>query len=312
MTPETSLAADANLGADSDLETVLAAWHDATLRLEQTHEALRAEVCRLTDELEIKNRELARKNRLADLGQMASHIAHEVRNNLVPVALYLSVLRRRVAGDAHSIDALDKVESGLNALDATVNDLLNFAAERDPRLAPVALRPLIEELRASLAPQFAAQAIELVTNISGELVVNADRNMLRRAVLNVSLNALDAMPDGGRLTIRGWCERTAIMLEISDTGQGLSEEACRRAFEPFYTTKSTGTGLGLAIVYRMVESHGGEVTVRNSPAGGAAFTIRLPQRDPLPARRDGGEAVRERPLARHEVPRLPAADQTVP
>jgi signal transduction histidine kinase len=276
MTSDATLAAVANLGADSNLETVLAAWHDATLRLQQTHEALRGEVCRLTDELEVKNRELARKNRLADLGQMASHIAHEVRNNLVPVALYLSVLRRRVSGDSNCIDALDKVECGLKALDTTVNDLLNFAAERDPRLAPVALRPLIDELCASLAPQFAAQSIELVTEISGELAVSADRDMLRRAVLNVSLNALDAMPDGGRLTIRGWYELAAIVLEIADTGHGLSDEARRRAFEPFYTTKSTGTGLGLAIVYRMAEVHGGEVTVRNSPDGGAAFTFRLP------------------------------------
>jgi signal transduction histidine kinase len=295
MTPDTTLAAAASLSADSNLETVLAAWHDATLRLEQTHEALRGEVCRLTDELETKNRELARKNRLADLGQMASHIAHEVRNNLVPVALYLSVLRRRVASDASCLDALDKVESGLKALDATVNDLLNFAAERDPRLAPVALRPLIEELCASLAPQFAAQSIEIITEISRELAVNADRDMLRRAVLNISLNALDAMPDGGRLTIRGWYERTAIVIEISDTGRGLSDEACRRAFEPFYTTKSTGTGLGLAIVYRMAEAHGGQVTVRNTPAGGAAFTFRLPNVAPTLRGPEGGRQATDCP-----------------
>ena len=85
-----------SLDRRAELEQVLAAWHGATLRLEQTHEALRTEVCRLTDELEVKNRELARKNRLADLGQMASHVAHEVRNNLVPVSLYLSLLRRRL------------------------------------------------------------------------------------------------------------------------------------------------------------------------------------------------------------------------
>jgi signal transduction histidine kinase len=276
MTLDTTLTSAAALTADSNLEAVLTAWHSATVRLEQTHEALRAEVSRLTDELEIKNRELARKNRLADLGQMASHIAHEVRNNLVPVALYLSVLRRRVAGDGNCVDALDKVESGLKALDATVNDLLNFAAERDPRLAPVVLRPLIDELCSSLAPQLAAQSIELVTDLSDELAVHADRDMLRRAVLNVSLNAMDAMPDGGRLTIRGWHELETIVIEVADTGKGLSDEACRRAFEPFYTTKSTGTGLGLAIVYRTAEAHGGEVTVRNSPDGGAAFTIRLP------------------------------------
>ena len=264
------------LDTNSNLETVLAAWHGATLRLEQTHEALRAEVRRLTDELEIKNRELARKNRLADLGQMASHIAHEVRNNLVPVALYLSVLRRRIADDSACVAALDKVECGLTALDATVNDLLNFAAERDPRLAHVALRPLIDELQASLSPQLAAQAIELVTDIPAQLAVTADRDMLRRAVLNVSLNALDAMPDGGRLSVRGWQEHQVVVLQIADSGPGLSEEARRRAFEPFYTTKSTGTGLGLAIVYRMAEAHGGDVTLCNSPAGGAALTIRLP------------------------------------
>ena len=85
-----------SLDRRSQLEQVLAAWHGATLRLEQTHEALRTEVCRLTNELEIKNRELARKHRLADLGQMASHVAHEVRNNLVPLTLYLSLLRRRL------------------------------------------------------------------------------------------------------------------------------------------------------------------------------------------------------------------------
>src|SRR5271156_6739489 len=93
-----------SLDSSADLQTVLAAWHGATLRLEQTHAALRAEVGRLTDELEVKNLELARKNRLADLGQMASHIAHEVRNNLVPVSLYTSLLRRRLSKDEGSLD----------------------------------------------------------------------------------------------------------------------------------------------------------------------------------------------------------------
>lgn len=273
-----TMTAGPMLNAESDLETVLAAWHGATLRLEQTHEALRAEVQRLTNELEVKNRELARQNRLADLGQMASHIAHEVRNNLVPVALYLSVLKRRIADDVQAMSALEKVESGINSLGATVNDLLNFAAERDPKFAVVVLRPLIEELYASLAPQLAAQSIELVNDVADELAMAADRDMLRRAVLNISLNAMDAMPDGGRLTVRGWSEVDAVTLEIADTGPGFSDEAWHRACEPFYTTKATGTGLGLAIVYRMAESHGGRLTMGNGLEGGAAVTLRLPVR----------------------------------
>lgn len=274
------LDADTNLlDAGANLETVLAAWHGATLRLEQTHEALRAEVHRLTDELEIKNRELARKNRLADLGQVASHVAHEVRNNLVPVALYLSVLRRRVADDAVSVSALDKIESGFTSLDATVNDLLNFAAERDPQIARVPLRNLVSDLQSSLAPQLAAQAIEMSVQVSPQLVVNADRDMLRRAILNIALNALDAMPGGGRLTVAAADRTDGVVLEIGDTGPGLTADAQRRAFEPFFTTKSTGTGLGLAIVYRMAEAHGGEVTVANQTTGGACFTLRLPHRN---------------------------------
>src|SRR3954453_16665660 len=120
---------DANVVPDSaDLETVLVAWQQATTRLEQTHEALGAEVRRLTEELEHKNRELARKNRLADLGQMASHVAHEVRNNLVPMKLYLSLLRRRIDCDTASASVLDKVMAGFTALEATVGDLLHFSS----------------------------------------------------------------------------------------------------------------------------------------------------------------------------------------
>src|SRR6185436_15309024 len=129
MTTQLSGAACA-LGDEVDLEAVLAAWHTATLRLERTHETLCGEVARLTNELQIKNRELARKNRLADLGQIASHVAHEVRNNLVPVSLYAGLLRRRLSDDRGSLDVLDKIESGLTALDATVHDLLNFTADR--------------------------------------------------------------------------------------------------------------------------------------------------------------------------------------
>lgn len=266
------------VAADADLETVLTAWHGATVRLEQTHEALREEVRRLTTELEVKNRELARKNRLADLGQMASHIAHEVRNNLVPVSLYLSLLRRRISEDRGSLDVLDKVEAGITALDVTVNDLLHFTAERDPNREPFLLKELVDDVHASLAPQLSAQEITVEVDVPPALEVVADREMLRRAVLNLALNALDAMPDGGALTFTGLNGPRGVELEVADSGPGLSEEVRRRAFEPFFTTKSNGTGLGLAIVYRVTEVHGGEVTARNCPEGGAAFTIRIPAR----------------------------------
>jgi len=268
-----------SLDRRAELEQVLSAWHGATLRLEHTHEALRSEVCRLTDELEVKNRELARKNRLADLGQMASHVAHEVRNNLVPVTLYLSLLRRRLSDDSGSIDILDKVEAGFTALEATVNDLLNFTSDRDPCIRWVNVREVVDDVFNSLSPQLSAQEIETVLDVPRNLGISADRNMLRCAILNLTLNALDAMPDGGRLVVTSYIGRNGLELEIADSGPGLSEEARRRAFEPFFTTKSSGTGLGLAIVYRIAETHGGDVIAANCPEGGAAFTLRFPQRN---------------------------------
>jgi len=274
----TSSELDSLIGREPQLEAVLAAWHDATVRLEQTHSALRTQVARLTDELEIKNRELARENRLADLGRMASHIAHEVRNNLVPVALYLSLLRRRISDDRGSLDILDKVDSGVRALDTTVHDLLSFTAERDPRLSRVNLRKLVDDVLDALAPQLEAQGIEVTVDVPSGLAARADHDMLRRAVLNLALNALDAMPDGGELTITGVDGLYGCELEIADSGPGLSDEALRRACEPFFTTKNTGTGLGLAIVQRMAEMHGGQVSVCNCPEGGAAFTLRIPHR----------------------------------
>jgi len=272
--PLSAKAAEPNDRAN--LESVLAAWHTATLRLEQTHETLRKEVRRLTDELEVKNRELARKNRLADLGQMASHVAHEVRNNLVPVTLYLSLLRRRLSDDPGSLDIVGKLEAGFTAMDATVNDLLNFSTDQQPQRQAFSLRKLVEGVCGSLAPQLSAQAIETHIDVPDSQFVTADQDMLRRAVLNLALNALDAMPQGGSLVVTSSSGPAGVELEIADSGPGLSEEDKRRAFDPFFTTKRGGTGLGLAIVSRIAEAHGGEVTVLNCPEGGSAFTLRIP------------------------------------
>jgi signal transduction histidine kinase len=266
------------LGPDVDLETVLEAWHTATVRLERTHETLCGEVARLTKELGIKNRELARKNRLADLGQMASHVAHEVRNNLVPVSLYISLLRRRLSDDSGSCDILTKIEAGFTALDATVNDLLNFTAHRQPQWQTFVVGDLVNEVCESLEPQLEAQMIDVDVDVPPNTLLTADREMIRRALLNLVLNAIDAMPDGGSLVITSYDNARGFELEVADTGPGLTDEIKRRAFEPFYSTKQNGTGLGLAFVHHVAEVHGGTVTAVNCPDGGAAFTIKIPRR----------------------------------
>lgn len=271
---ESAMALDASAG----LEAVLAAWHAATVRLEQTHKALRLEVMRLTDELERKNRELARKERLADLGQMAAHIAHEIRNTLVPVSLYLSLLERYDKADSEHAHVVGKIRSSFTAVERTVNDLLQFTAEREPDRRAIPLRGLFEELAAAMMPQLVAQRISMMIEAESGVSASADADMLRRALLNLLLNAIDAMPGGGILTLRAEPRDHGIAIEVLDTGPGLSPEAQKRAFDPFFTDKNGGTGLGLAIVDRVAELHGGTAAAENRPEGGARFTLHLPKR----------------------------------
>ncbi len=266
----------AALGPHSSLQDVLAAWHSATVRLAETHAALRAEVQRLTAELEAKNRDLARRNRLADLGRVASHVAHDVRNNLVPLKLYLSLLRRRVEQDEASREIVDKLATGLANMTVLVNDLLQFAADRQPQRRCVPVCELLSDVRSALAPQLAAQRVALHVECPDNLRMCVDRDMFRRVLLNLGLNALDAMPGGGALHLRARAAAQAVELQVFDTGPGLSAEALRRACEPFFTTKAQGTGLGLAIVHHLVALHGGALHVSNRPGGGACFTLRIP------------------------------------
>ena len=277
-TPEAGGFDLSSINEDSSLEAVLGAWNEATMRLQETHEVLQAEVARLAQELEAKNHELARQNRLADLGRMASHVAHEVRNSLVPVTLYMSLLKRRLSEDSGSMDILSKVEAGFTALDITVSDLLNFSSHREPHWNHFSVRELVDEVCEALGPQLDAQAIQVTADVAPDTQITADREMIRRAVLNLVLNAIDVMQEGGELVFTSFDGPQGFELEVGDSGPGLDQEQLNRVFDPFFTTKSDGTGLGLAIVHRIAEVHGGRVTARNCPEGGAAFTIEIPRR----------------------------------
>jgi len=219
---------------------------------------------------------LARKNRLADLGEMASHVAHEVRNSLTPITLYLGLVRRSLAGDKAGLGALAKAEAGFTALEATVNDLLAFSAHRQPNKSDFLLGDLVDEVAASLAPQLDAQAVRFEADVPPATHVSADREMLRRAVLNLLLNALDVMPRGGDLVVTACDATDALELEVADSGPGFDDADAPRLFEPFYSTKQTGTGLGLSVVAHIAEAHGGSIVAENCPEGGAAFTLRIP------------------------------------
>lgn len=232
---------------------------------------------RLEGEVAQLQEDLQRANALAALGRTAAHIAHEVRNSLAPVNLYMGLLKRNLAGDAGSLKILSKIEDGFALLEGTLHDLLHFASNRKPARESVAVKPLIDSVLNAVAPRLEAQDVRPEVDISPRTTVTADPELLRRAVLNLVLNALDVMPEGGELSIIAHAGRQAFELEIADSGPGLPPEHRLRVFEPFFSTKTTGTGLGLAVVRQIAEVHGGSVSCLNCPQGGAAFILSFPR-----------------------------------
>ncbi len=281
------------LAEELTLETVLEIWQSTTARLEQTHLTLQSEVRRLTDELEEKNRQLAKKNRLADLGQMAGHVAHEVRNHLVPLTLYLSMLRRRLglaAGSQSEPSApsvlsqvaetqmlVDKLESNIDAMRNMVQDLLNFTANRQPQRRRLDINALVAELITEIQEQCRAQRIALRQQVVDLSDVEADGEMLRSAVRNLLLNAVDALGQGGAIEVRAERSEDGWQIAVCDDGEGIPAEVRERIFDPFYTTKSTGTGLGLSVVERVMESHGGWVSLEPRQPSGTCACLHFPR-----------------------------------
>jgi GAF domain-containing protein len=227
-------------------------------------------------DLERTQHRLIQRERLAALGELSAVVAHEVRNPLGVIFNSLGSLRRlvRPTGDAKLL--LDIVGEEADRLNRIVGDLLDFARPSTPQLRPEPLERIVDEaVGAALAqkPHGVEVARELDVSVPP---VPMDARLVRQALLNVAVNAVQAMPRGGRITLRTRRAGDAVVVEIEDTGAGIPEEVKARIFEPFFTTKASGTGLGLAVVKRIVEGHGGSVAVSNRPGSGAVFALSFP------------------------------------
>lgn len=231
----------------------------------------------VTSEQEMLRRTL-RAERLAAVGTMAAGLAHEVRNPLNSAALQLQVLRRRLARGDSTPESLDGVaalvEDEIRRLERLVSDFLSFARPRPIELRPTALEGVCEEVVALVKPEAEAARVEIAVDLAPNLpVIQADPERLRQVLQNLVRNALEAMPNGGALTVRARQVKDFLELEVTDTGQGFVGDA--PVFDAFFTTKPRGTGLGLSIVHRIVSDHGGSVRVRSRP-GDTCFTVSLP------------------------------------
>ena len=268
---------------ERELAAIIASYTDVTDKLKSAHERLSHEVRLLHRQLAHKDRELARKERLAALGEMAAGLAHEIRNPLGGIQLFASLLERDLADRPESRELAVKISKGVCALDGIVGEVLAFGGPGDVILGTVELGLLLAETLDLVAPQQRARQISLCVAEDGcKVSVQASAVHLQRALLNLVFNALDAAPQGGHVWITCRQDRSDdwVHVDVADDGPGVPPELAQRIFDPFYTSKDTGTGLGLAIVHRVAEAHGGSVKVTARQGGGAVFTLSLRHAEP--------------------------------
>ncbi|MBV8780839.1 MAG: two-component sensor histidine kinase [Phycisphaerae bacterium] len=219
--------------------------------------------------------------RLAELGTLTGGLAHEIKNPLSTVQLNLQLLQEDITPDnaAYSRIAsrLNTVKNETVRLREILDDFLRYAGRIELEKHPLELGAMLEELVDFYLPQTQIQRVQLrLDRGSSPVVVNADVKLLKQAILNLMINALQAMPDGGELILRLSADRQDARIDVIDTGPGIPPEAVTRIFQAYYTTKRGGTGLGLAMARRIIQEHGGQLSVRSEPGKGSDFTLLLP------------------------------------
>jgi signal transduction histidine kinase len=259
--------ASVSIEADGDLQTLDRQLQHVVGRVEEVAERQQRH-----------QREMLRAEQLASVGQLAAGVAHEIRNPLTAIKMLVEVALRSENRKPLQPEDLRVIHAEIARLEQTVQGLLNFARLPAPQRHECDLRQIVTEATELIKARSRQQRVEIAVHCPDyPVAASVDGAQLRTVLVNLFLNALDAMPRGGRLEV-GLEESSsgAVRFTITDTGTGIAPEIVTRLFTPFTTTKETGTGLGLSISRRIIEEHGGQLLAANRPEGGAGFTITLP------------------------------------
>lgn len=218
----------------------------------------------------------------AQLRQMLAGVAHEIRNPLSGIEIYAGLIADELpAGDPRR-EHIHKVIAQVHTMNQVISEFLHFARPPSPQPGEVVLSQLVDDARFLLSPEMEAAGVTFRTEVGPEARVHADPEQVRRAVVNLMKNAVQAMAEGGSLTVRAVPAGPEVALEVQDTGAGMPEEVRQRLFEPFFTTREKGSGLGLAIVQQTAETNGGRVEVESTPGRGSTFRLVLPAPGAVP------------------------------
>jgi len=295
------LGVQVEVGQAGELADVARAFNAMSRQLREAHEEINAWARTLEARVEQKTRELSsaqeemlRVERMASIGKLAAVVAHEINNPLAGILTYAKLLKKRFAGkDEEAYSSLDLVETESRRCGEIVRNLMTFARKTSMNYEPADLNSVVERcvrlVQHKLELANIALQLELATDLPS---VWCDPGQIEQVVLALVVNAIDAMPNGGNLTLRTWASGEAqVQLEVADDGVGMPPEVLQNLFEPFFTTKERGRGLGLglAVSRNIIERHAGTIHVDSAPGRGTRLTITLPVRgreaaDPRAAR----------------------------
>ncbi|KJR96382.1 MAG: hypothetical protein VR65_28000 [Desulfobulbaceae bacterium BRH_c16a] len=223
--------------------------------------------------------EVRRKEKLAAIGGLAAGVAHEIRNPLSSIKGIASYYKSKFADDSEDKEMAGVMIEEVDRLGRVISQLLEFARPAELKLSPANLNEILEHSARLVKQEAIAKNIRIELDLTpkGEPVV-VDPDRLTQCFLNVYLNGLQAMENGGRLTISSYIKGGSFAVDIKDSGSGISVDDLAKIFDPYFTTKAKGTGLGLAIVHKIVEAHQGQVKVRSTIGQGTVFSFNLPLR----------------------------------
>ncbi len=254
--------------------------HDIT-DLKQSEERLQTHSAELEKMVDTTQRLLKEKERLATIGETAAIVGHDLRNPLQSITNTLFLMNDALKGTPESAfkttmaSHSERLSKNVFYMEKIVSDLQDFSRQLTPSLVEVRLTPIIDD---AVASTIVPSNIALTKHLPEDLRISADPLLMRRMLINLFSNAIQAMPDGGTLLVSATREGESITISVMDNGVGMSEETLSRLFQPLFTTKARGMGMGLAVIKRIVDAHNGIIKVQSKPGEGTTFIISLPQK----------------------------------
>jgi nitrogen fixation/metabolism regulation signal transduction histidine kinase len=227
-------------------------------------------------ELEHQNE---RNQRLISMGEMAAKIVHEIRSPLCSIELFSNMLSNDLRETAHS-EMANGISTGIKSLNNILTNMLLFAKPQKMSFNDVKLREIVGEILKILAPLVETRGIGVVNNITDD-IVTGDSELLKQVFMNIVLNAIQAMPDGGVLKVEMDQKGEFTVVNFTDEGEGIDPGNVEKIFDPFFSTKDKGTGLGLAIAHKIMQSHNGFINAFKNEGKGSTFSVYLPRKESI-------------------------------